>query len=64
MLERLLETLAELEAILAWDREYASSDHQDEFDRDAWQARRIRVAEIREELRLLLTAGGRPSATQ
>ena len=62
--ERLLETLAELEAILAWDREYASSDHQDELDRDAWQARCIRVAEIHEELGLLLTAGGRPSATQ
>jgi hypothetical protein len=52
--ERLEQLLAELRAINAWDLAYLSRRTNDEIDRAARDARRIRLEEICEELGMLL----------
>ncbi len=52
--ERLEQLLAELRAINAWDLAYLSRRTNDGIDRVAWDSRRIRLAEICEELEILL----------
>jgi len=42
--------LAELKAIIAWDRDYINHEKPDEILRAAWEARRKRLNEIREEV--------------
>ena len=52
--ERLEQLLAELRAINAWDLGYLSRMANDEINRAAWAARRIRLGQICEELGNLL----------
>jgi hypothetical protein len=48
--DRLSELLAELRAITVWDRYYLSRVDHDRIDRAGWDARRMRLAEIQQEL--------------
>jgi len=43
----LVELLAELRAIRLWDLDYLSQTNHDEIERVAWEARRMRLEEIR-----------------
>jgi hypothetical protein len=51
--------VAEVRAIVAWDRDYASQETHDEVDRAAWEARRQRLIEIQRELEDLQTWASR-----
>jgi hypothetical protein len=56
MSERLRELLVELRAITVWDREYMSRKTHDGIEQAAWDARRMRLAEVQQELNELRTA--------
>jgi len=56
MSDRLRELLVELRAITIWDRDYMSRKTHDGIDRAAWDARRMRLEEIQQELNELRTA--------
>ena len=58
MSDRLRELLVELRAITDWDRDYMSRKTHDGIDRAAWDARRMMLAEIQQELNELRTAKG------
>ncbi len=51
---RLEQLLAELSAINAWDQWYLNRNANDETERAAWAARRLRLREIRQELAILV----------
>ncbi len=56
MSDRLRELLVELRAVTVWDRDYMSRRTHDGIERAAWDARRIRLDEIQQELNELRTA--------